>query len=315
MAKKTKNSSFRDTLGRMSAWFTGSDRFNRGLNGVLAALVAVGMVGGGIFGLKYLESYVNRLAIFTNSEVSVCLYNQPKWMSESLAREILTESFKPIRGQLVQIHHDGQDPQLPRVLALQLAKNAWVDRVTWIRRSFGGQFVINATFREPTALVSLDEWCYLIDDQGYVLPGKYKYDALAGCGMLEIQGVTGPVPATGRLWAGDDLQAGLKLVKLLTPLPFKSQIHSVDVSNFQGRRDKGTPWLTLITDRHTTIRWGKPVGEEHGLETSAAQKLALLATGYERWGYIDFNSQYADVRRSPIQVDVSVAKVNQTEQE
>ncbi|MFA5863530.1 MAG: hypothetical protein WC975_02475 [Phycisphaerae bacterium] len=317
MAKKFKSrSSLSESMEKVSRWFGKSNRFNRALSGVLAALIAVGVVGGVIFGLIYMEKYVERLPVFTTSEVSVCLYNQPAWMSDSLAREILTESFKPIHNQLVQIHQDGKDKDLTRVLTGQLRNNAWVSHVHRIWRSFGGRFVINCDFREPTALVNLDKWCYLIDNAGYLLPGKYKYDTLTNCGMIEIDGVNAQVPATGKLWSSDDLQAGLKLVKLISTVPFKSLIKAVDVSNFRGRNDNAAPWLVLLTDRNTTIHWGKPVGEEHGLETTAAQKLALLAGIYKQCGHIDFNRQYVDIRRSTTQIDASkIAAAGQTDQE
>ncbi len=308
MAKKSKSKALENII----SWINKSERLSRCLNGVLAALLVVIVLGAAMAGLKQLEKYVSRLPVFTTSEVSVCLNSQPAWMSDALAKEILKESFKPIHNQLVKIHREGHDQELPRVLGDQLRRNAWVNRVLGVSRSYGGQFVISCEFRDPTALVNMKEWCYLIDDEGYILPGKYKYDALTGCGMLEIHGCQGPVPATGELWSREDLQAGLKLVKLLDEVPFKNQVRAVDVSNFMGRNEKLASWITLLTDRGTTIRWGKPVGEERGLENNAAQKLALLAGIYKRTGHIDFGRSFVDVRRSPTSVDVPIASAGRS---
>jgi hypothetical protein len=308
MAKKSKSKAFENIINFVNK----SERLSRCLNGVLAALLVVIVLGAAITGLRQLEKYVYQLPVFTTSEVSVCLNSQPAWMSDALAKEIMKESFKPIHSQLVTIHREGRDQELPKVLGDQLRRNAWVKRVTGVSRSYGGQFAINCEFRDPTALVNMKEWCYLIDDNGYILPGKYKYDALTGCGMLEIHGCQGPVPGTGELWSKDDLQAGVKLVKLLGEVPFKSQIRAVDVSNFKGRNDQLGSWITLLTDRGTTIRWGKPVGEERGLENSAAQKLALLAGIYKRTGHIDFGRSFVDVRRSPNSVDVPYASAGRS---
>jgi hypothetical protein len=283
------------------------------LNGVLAALVVVVSLGAVVIGLKYLESYVNRLPVFTSSEVKACLDSRPEWMSESLAKEVLIESFKTIHDQLIQMHREGKDADMPRILAKQLSKNAWVDKVLWVRRGFGGQMVINCEFREPAALVNMTDWCYLIDGSGFLLPGKYKYEALSDCGMMEIHGCVGPIPAAGQMWTGEDLQAGLKLAILLASVPFREQVKSVDVSNFKGRHENAACWITLLTDRGTNIRWGKPIGEERGLENTAAQKLALLAGIYQVHGHISMGKVYVDVRRSPTQVDVSVAAAGQPE--
>lgn len=304
---KTKKIDLSESFGRMLARMGKSEGFNRFLNVALSCLIVVGVLGGGYAGLKYLERYVDRLSIFTTSEVSVCLYSQPSWMSEPLAREILIESFKPMHDRLVRIHREGKDRDLPGVLAEQLRRNAWVSKVYWIRRSFGGQFVINCQFREPTALVNMNDWCYLVDGEGYLLPGKYRHTALAGCGMLEIHGCAGPVPEAGAKWAGADLQAGLRLVKLLAVVPFREKVKAVDVANFKGRKDPRACWIALRTDHDTTVRWGKPVGEERGLENTAAQKLALLARIYHDTGHIDYGRAYVDVRNSPNGVDVPIA--------
>jgi len=310
---KSKSSAFKDTLENLTVWFKESERLNRYLNGVLAALVVMVSLGAVVVGLKYLESYVNRLPVFTSSEVKACLETRPEWMSEDLAREILIDSFKPIHEVLVQMHRDGRDADMPQVLATQLSKNAWVNKVMWVRRGYGGRMVINCTFREPTALVNMTEWCYLIDGDGFPLPGKYKYTALSGCGMMEINGCSGSAPPAGQKWTAEDLQAGLRLAKVLATVPFRSQIKAIDVSNFKGRRDNAACWITLLTDRDTQIKWGKPVGEERGLENTTAQKVALLAGVYCTHGHISMGRAYVDVRRSPTQVDLSVAAASQPE--
>ncbi len=315
MAKKAKSK--KSAIGifftNVSDWIGESQQIRRLGNLFLVMILVAAAGGGAIVGLKGLEKYVYKLPLFTSSEVSVSLYNQPTWMSDSLASQILTESFMPIRARLVQLHHQGKDLQLPRVLTDQLALNPWVNRVLWIRRGYGGQFVINAEFCEPTAIVVMDKkTCYLIGGDGKLLPGKYKPEALAGCGLMEIHGCSdNAIPEVGQKWEGEDLQAGLRLVTFLLKckLPFRDQIRSVDVTNFQGRLDPKSCWVTVITDRGSVIRWGRPVGEERGLETTAAQKLALLARGYQTYGHIDFGKVYVDVRRSPTEVDVSIATV------
>jgi len=264
-----------------------SERLDRSLNGVMTALLVVGLGGLGMLGLKHLESYVNRLPVFTASEVSASFYALPKWMSYDLAHEILTDSFRPLEPQIAQIHRDGRDQEIAGVLTERLSKNAWVRKVFWTRRSYGGQFIIHAEFREPTAVVAVDKSCYMIDEQGFLLPGKYRPEALSDCGMLEIHGCAAQLPPVGHKWAADDLQAGLELVRLLANVPFRSQIRAVNVANYGGRTDRAASWITLTTDRGTTIRWGKPIGKEGGLETTAEQKIALLAAARRDTGHID----------------------------
>ncbi len=309
--KKTKESrisaKLKDLQGRFFSWIEESGLGTRLLRLVLITVISAGVLGGTFFGLKHLERYVSNLAVFTSSEVSASLYDQPVWMSESLAKQILTESFQPIKDELTNLHRQGQNHKFPEVLNDQLARNSWVRKVHWVRRSFGGKFIINAEFREPAAMVTLEQECYLIDSEGVVLPGKYKYDLLADCGLLEIHGSRGTSPEAGKKWNDGDLQAGLALVKLLQKSPFKHQIKAVDVTNYQGRSDPASSWLLIVTDRRTVIRWGRPVEQEQGLETTAPQKLALLTGAFLKHRHIDCNRSFIDVRRSPTEVDASIA--------
>jgi hypothetical protein len=309
--KKTKESRVSAGLQRIQemvfTWFKESGVGERLTRLGLIVLISAAVLGGTVLGLKHLESYVGGLPLFTSSEVSVAMYDQPVWMSESLATQILTESFQPIKDDLVELHRQGQDQKLPEVLNDQLAKNPWVSKVHWVRRSFGGKFMINADFREPAAMVQMEKGCYLIDNEGVLLPGKYKYNLLADCGLLEIHGCRGEVPDAGKKWKSVDLQAGLELVKLLQTSPFKHQVKAVDVTNYQGRSDPASSWLVVMTDRRTVIRWGRPMGQEQGLETTAHEKLSLLAGAFVKFKHIDCNRSFVDVRRSATEVDASVA--------
>jgi hypothetical protein len=280
----------------------------------LGLMVGIGLIlaGGVVFGLKQMENYTNRLAVFTSKEANGTLYNKPTWMSDPLARQILQESFLPIQKELQDLHRRGMDNKFPEVLARELAKSPWVSKVHWVRRSFGGMFVIHADFREPTALVKLEEGCYLIDQEGYLLPGKYKYDALLDCGLLEIHGVKSRLPEPGKKWVGKDLQGGVALVKLLKTVEFRHQVTAVDVTNYEGRCDRNASWLVLETDRHTLIRWGRPAGEEGGLENTADDKVALLRGAYADYHHIDCNRMFVDITRSQNSVDASIATVGNT---
>jgi hypothetical protein len=303
------NQALTDMQTRISDWFGELNLGNRLARGGLTVFITLVVLGGVCFGLKQLEGYVNQLPIFTSSEVSVSLYNQPGWMSEPLAEQILKESFLPIQEELRELHRQGQDNKLSEVLAGELVLNPWVNKVFWVRLGFGGKVVISAEFREPTALVNRDDGCFLIDENGYLLPGKYKYDALVKCGILEIHGVKGRIPDAGAKWTGGDLQSGLGLVKLLKSAPFRHQIKAVDVTNFEGRCDRNSSWLVLETDRNTIIRWGRPAGEERGLENTARDKLALVAGAYADYKHIDCNRMFIDIRRSQNAVDASIASV------
>jgi len=300
---------FENMKNRISAWFSEVEFGKKMLRFGLIVFIGLIVVSGVVFGLRQMEEYTKRLAIFTATEVSVSLYNQPVWMSTPLAKQILNESFMPIERKLEDFHRRGLDEKLPELLAVELQQSPWVSKVYWARRSFGGKVVIHADFREPAALVKLEDGCYLIDQDGYLLPGKYKHEALIDCGLMEIHGVRSRLPEAGMKCTGKDLQAGIALVNLLKNVEFRHQITAVDVKNYEGRCDRNASWLVLETNRNTLIRWGRPVGEEGGLENSAEDKVALLRGSYADYHHIDCNRMFVDVTRSPNSVDVSIATV------
>ncbi len=309
--KKSKGNSFISDLSeKLSQKIISEEKKSQLKKLSLSLLLITFFCAAGLLALDKLEQYVKTLPIFTSSQVTVSLNSQPKWMSKALATEILTKSFTPIRDKLAYLHRTGQDEMLPEILAHQLRKNPWVKQVIWVRRTFAGSLVINCTFREPLAQVKSGTWYYLVDFQGHLLPGKYSAAALTGCGLMEIKGVAGSVPSTGKLWKNEDLQAALKIVKLIRTMPFRKQIRAVDVTNYKGRINPASCWIILVTARDTVIRWGRPVGQENGLEISAEQKLALLAGIYKRHGYVDFGRSFIDIRRSATEVDVSIASAD-----
>ena len=75
----------------------------------------------------------------------------------------------------------------------------------------------------PAALVQWQGFYWLVDSDGFMLPEQYtrpelKATMLDNKGKLNlrvIQGVTHAPVLSGHLWPGDDLAAGLELVKLL----------------------------------------------------------------------------------------------------
>ncbi len=265
------------------------------------------LICGLIIGLGELEKYVRTLPVFTTSKLTVELHSQPAWMSDALAKKILRESFGDIKDQLKDLHRKGDNTKIIELLAYKMRCNPWVKQLLWVRRTFGAQYVINCTFRQPIVTVQLGKWWYLIDEHGYILPGKYSKDVVSKGEFIEIRGFSGLIPQVGKVWRNPDLQAGLKIVRVIYNLPFKHQIKAVDVSNFNGRINPATSWISLITNRDTIIHWGRPIGEEKGLEITAKQKLALLMGIYKQFGHIDFGRAFVDIRRSPTEVDVSIA--------
>ena len=111
-------------------------------------------------------------------------------------------------------------------------------------------------------------------------------------------GVIEAPPETGVRWGGEDLQAGLDLVKLLFAKPYAEEIEKVDVSNFARRKDPKGAQIVLITKYNTEVRWGEPTdaGDTFFAEVTPAQKLAYMKAMCEQYGQVDAHYKWVDIR-------------------
>jgi hypothetical protein len=157
------------------------------------------------------------------------------------------------------------------------------------------------------ALVHWGEYLWLVDAEGVQLPEQFSptQDAIrkiiigrdGRVNIRVIEGVKRSPAGSGKKWLGDDLSAGLDLVKLLYGKPFAEEIISVNVSNFGGRRDAREAQLVLKTRYNTEVRWGQPVSpKDFYVEVQAGQKLQRLQSIFEQYKRIDAGHAWVDIR-------------------
>jgi hypothetical protein len=204
--------------------------------------------------------------------------------------------------------------------------NAWIKRVTEVRRDVARDksiqtIQISAEWRQPVAWVRVKDMLYLIDADGTRLPGDYHLEDRPHSRLMVIAGVDLPsvggtpaVPQPGEKWAakdggfGADMLAGMSLVNELKRQPFAAQIDAVNMANYAGRQDPLLPWIDLETIWRTAdgsprvVHWGRPVGEERIWEVQATAKLKTLNELFERFGRIDADRDYVDIRTEVVRL-------------
>lgn len=141
----------------------------------------------------------------------------------------------------------------------------------WIRR-----ITVHGTLRRPLLMVRRDGRDRVIDDSGVRLDLTYTAGAVDV--LRVVTGALGPEPAVGARWPGRDLSAAVSLERFLRASnpAWLSQVIEIDVSNADGNR-RGKPRLVLVTRHGHRIGWGRPVGEEAGIEVAAAEKIRRLS--------------------------------------
>ena len=74
----------------------------------------------------------------------------------------------------------------------------------------------------------------------------------------------------------------------------------IDVSNYTGRVDRRAPDIKLQPrELSSEIFWGHAPEEEFDMELTALDKIQLLEDNLKRYGRIDGNRPYLDIRTTP----------------
>jgi len=254
----------------------------------------------------------------------VKLMNKPAWLNKAILDRIAgeTEAFVcrdvATYGRLT----NPLDKEILAEVAANYAnhparrENGWMKRIVEVRRVVDPNgksqtIEIYAEYRRPVAWVSVNEMCYLVDEEMVRLPNAYSQaDRKAVVGLMAMMGVEERVPEVGERFEGEDLSAGLKLVELLRDKKYASQIDVIDVSNFAGRSDEKASWIVLKTVwPGRVVLWGRTPGEEKFWEISTAAKLKVLDDIEVKFKRIDAGRDYVDIRRDQPWVPISGEEV------
>jgi hypothetical protein len=229
--------------------------------------------------------------------------NLPPWLAQESGWRALEEvedaaSLSPQARFLA--------PDLTATVGANLQKSPWVasvDRVTkHVTHAGDGIIRVAATFRAPFAYVEVQKRAHLIDREGVRLPIACRTEYLSPEDAFVITGVAAPLPETGTQWPGEDLAAGLELVRFLMAadarqaLPFRPWIRAVDVSNFD-RQVRPFGGQLRINSVHPgcTIDWGTAPGAEFATQATAQRKLDMLNAWFAEHGELPAES--IDVRQ------------------
>jgi hypothetical protein len=266
-------------------------------------LVAIALFCGAMATIAVLmRGYVDRKIAVQTAPPRVVLKNQPHWMSDDLVRQII-KGIQPTEARSTFDH------QLVVETAEKLKTNPWVEKVNLVRRGFqktaGDTLEVDVDYRVPAAVVRWGNVYYLVDNKGVKLPDEYENASVKsivhgkdGKVVLRlIEGAFTPPPDAGLPWKGDDLAAGLAMVKLLAEQPFAQDVIAVNVENFARRKSPKEAQLVLKTRYGTEVRWGRPINaSDFFIEVSTEQKLASLRQIYQQFGRVDAKQPWLDIR-------------------
>jgi hypothetical protein len=255
-------------------------------------------------GFYFLRGYVEQKLVFSSAPPKIVLKNRPAWMSDFLAGEI-AKLARPAGT------HSAFDHQMLVDTYAVLKANPWIRTINQVRRVYGEKpgdtLEIDCDYRAPIALVKWGDFYWLVDGEGVKLPEAYTAQEVPKIVVGQdkklsiriIEGVKQPPAEPGHKWQGDELIAGLEMVKLLFDKSYAQEILKVDVRNFAGRKDAKEAQLVLVTRYGTEVRWGAPLSSKN-FEVPASEKLRYLQAIYEEVGRVDGNHPWIDIRMDAV---------------
>ena len=275
-----------------------------GILKVLAVLCVFAAIG---VGFIFLDKYVKKAVPVSEKTALLELVDVPAWVNEPLKEKIYAAAVAY-----------GEDLKLDEDAAISVQQNietlvAWLDEVKV--QTTHDSIRIKGRWRKPLALVKKGGRSFYVDTELVVL----DYLPMPNLPIVKIKGLSAvaKVPPPGKVWQDETIAAAVAILarlnqmdKSVTPdKPLLYEIDSIDVSNFNGRRNSRKPHIVLYTKDNTEIIWGAEFGTwQRYLEATDEEKLTNLYSYYEEHGSLLGGAKYINLQYSQEQVSLPIDK-------
>ncbi len=237
-------------------------------------------------GFTFLDGYVKKQTTGSSGNRTIELVGDvPNWVSEEIKNRIYAAAT-------AEANNSSNDDEKIAASAQQNIAHL----VPWLAearvRTTHKSILITGHWRKPMLLVTADNKNkFFIDADMVVL----DYSPIGNLPVINITGMElSKIPPTpGQVWQGDDLTAAIAVLNRLARMdtavtpdkPLLHHIDRIDVANFDGRKNKREPHISLYTKDGTQIIWGAELGTwQRHLESPDDDKLAKLYTYYQQYG-------------------------------
>lgn len=271
---------------------------------IVKVIAVIGFLAASGAFLRYAEAYVRTIG--AAEEGSLVLVGVPAWARYDL-RERVAEVAGGKRFPLTE--------ETAAVVARNLAPMVWLTDVDV--RATHNEVRVRARWRKPVVVIDVpeDRVKRYLDADLIVLDHR----PMPHLPIVEIKNVdyNRRIPLPGQMFDQQDLAAGVALVLLLQrmdaqvapPHRLLEQVASIDVRNFNGRRNPREPHLVLRSKDDTQIIWGAALGEwTKYAEATDEQKLAKLYAYYRDFGSLSAGAKYINLRHPQDKVPQPIDK-------
>lgn len=251
--------------------------------GLLKGFVFVCLLVVILTGFAFLERFVKEQnTVMSGNRVIKLIGDIPEWVGEEVKNRVYAAATAQAGSE------DNEST------AASVQRNI-VRTVPWLAdvkvQTTHDSIQITGRWRKPIAVVTAGKKKFLLDTDLVVL----DYIPMGNAPIVTVSGLefSGKPIVLGEVWHGDDLAAALAILGRLERMdaavtpekPLMREIDRIDVSNYNGRKNKNEPHIVLYTKGGTQILWGAEIGTwQRYLESPDDDKLAKLYTYYQQYG-------------------------------
>ncbi len=251
--------------------------------GLLKGLVLACLLGAILAGFAFLERFVKeQKAVVFGGRTIELVGDIPEWVGQ----EIKNRVYAAATAQAGSGDNESTAASVQRNIVRMVP---WLANVK-VQTTYNS-IRITGRWRKPIAVVTAGKKKFLLDTDLVVL----DYIPMGNAPIVTVSGLefSGKPIVLGEVWQGDDLAAALAVLARLERMdvavtpdkPLMREIDRIDVSNFNGRKNKNEPHIVLYTKGGTQILWGAEIGTwQRYLESPDDDKLAKLYTYYQQYG-------------------------------
>jgi len=256
----------------------------RGANilGLLKGVFFICLLVAVLAGFAFLDRFVKQQNFDSTTNQTIELVGDiPNWVSEEIKNRIFAAASADVNNR-------NPDENVAATLQRNISR-----QVPWLAdvrvQTTNNSIRIAGRWRKPIAMVEEGKNRFFLDADLVVL----DYIPVANLSVVTVEGLEFDqhAPVSGKVWKGDDLAAALAVLGRLEKMdaavcpqkPLLREIDKIDVSNFNGRKNKREPHILLYTKDNTQIIWGAEIGAwQRHLESPDDDKLAKLYTYYQQ---------------------------------
>jgi hypothetical protein len=194
----------------------------------------------------------------------------PQWVPSNFLGQIIKRADLPAELSV-----------LDRNMVLQVGQafesHPWVTGQVRVRVTIPARIEVTFEYREPVAMVSINDGFYPVDADGLLLPpddfplGELKlYPRIIGIGAP-------PSGKVGESWGDERVTAAARLAHVIAPYWTEFQLEAIEAPKRESADLKYDELeFVLISKGGSRIIWGRAPGNGHPLEVTDDQKIGRL---------------------------------------